>query len=228
MQAAFAAAFEMGVPVEEADAVLGRPLGIPKTGIFGLADLVGIDLLPHVAASLRAALPAGRSVPRGRPRVAADRTADRDRLHRAQGQGRLLPPEPRRRAAGQGGDRPRDRQVSRRRQAAPRLRRRREGRPARAVRERRARGALRLAGDEPDARLRLLAGPRDRRRHRRGRWRDAPRLQLEMGAVRAARPDRPGLVPRSPRRRWASTRRRSWSGSARAPSTGPSTAGSST
>ena len=57
MQAAFAAAFEMGVPVEEADAVLGRPLGIPKTGIFGLADLVGIDLLPHVAASLRAALP---------------------------------------------------------------------------------------------------------------------------------------------------------------------------
>ena len=57
MQAAFAAAFEMGVPVEEADAVLGRPLGIPKTGIFGLADLVGIDLLPQVAASLRAALP---------------------------------------------------------------------------------------------------------------------------------------------------------------------------
>ena len=37
--------------------MLGRPLGIPKTGIFGLADLVGIDLLPHVAASLRAALP---------------------------------------------------------------------------------------------------------------------------------------------------------------------------
>ena len=57
LQAAFAQAFEMGLPVEEADAVLGRPLGIPKTGIFGLADLVGIDLLPHVAASLRAALP---------------------------------------------------------------------------------------------------------------------------------------------------------------------------
>jgi 3-hydroxyacyl-CoA dehydrogenase len=58
MQAAFCAAFEMGLPVEEADLVMGRPLGIPKTGIFGLADLVGIDLLPHVAASLRAALPA--------------------------------------------------------------------------------------------------------------------------------------------------------------------------
>jgi 3-hydroxyacyl-CoA dehydrogenase len=58
MQAAFCAAFETGLPVEEADLVMGRPLGIPKTGIFGLADLVGIDLLPHVAASLRAALPA--------------------------------------------------------------------------------------------------------------------------------------------------------------------------
>jgi 3-hydroxyacyl-CoA dehydrogenase len=57
MQAAFCEAFETGLPVEEADLVLGRPLGIPKTGIFGLADLVGIDLLPHVAASLRAALP---------------------------------------------------------------------------------------------------------------------------------------------------------------------------
>ena len=57
MQAAFTEAFEMGLPIEEADAVLGRPLGIPKTGVFGLADLVGIDLLPHVAASLRAALP---------------------------------------------------------------------------------------------------------------------------------------------------------------------------
>jgi 3-hydroxyacyl-CoA dehydrogenase len=58
MQAAFCEAFGMGLPVEEADLVMGRPLGIPKTGIFGLADLVGIDLLPHVAASLRAALPA--------------------------------------------------------------------------------------------------------------------------------------------------------------------------
>ena len=59
MQAAFCEAFEMALPVEEADLVLGRPLGIPKTGIFGLADLVGIDLLPHVAASLRAALAPG-------------------------------------------------------------------------------------------------------------------------------------------------------------------------
>jgi len=57
LQAAFKEAFNSGLPIEEADLVLGPPLGIPRTGVFGLADLVGIDLLPHVAASLRAALP---------------------------------------------------------------------------------------------------------------------------------------------------------------------------
>ena len=65
LQAAIAEAIELGLPVEEADAVLGRPIGIPKTGIFGLLDLVGIDLLPHVAASLRAALPADDPIRRG-------------------------------------------------------------------------------------------------------------------------------------------------------------------
>jgi len=57
MQAAFTEAFEINLPVEEADLAMGRPLGIPKTGIFGLADLVGIDLLPYVAGSLRSTLP---------------------------------------------------------------------------------------------------------------------------------------------------------------------------
>ena len=46
-----------GLTVEEADAVMGRPLGIPKTGVFGLLDLVGLDLIPHVDASLAAQLP---------------------------------------------------------------------------------------------------------------------------------------------------------------------------
>ncbi|HEX6144479.1 MAG TPA: 3-hydroxyacyl-CoA dehydrogenase family protein, partial [Geminicoccaceae bacterium] len=57
MQAAMTSALERGTPVEEADLVIARPFGIPKTGVFGLADLVGIDLLPHVAATLRASLP---------------------------------------------------------------------------------------------------------------------------------------------------------------------------
>ncbi len=50
-------AVELGLTVEEADAAMGKPLGIPKTGVFGLLDLVGIDLGPHVAASLMATLP---------------------------------------------------------------------------------------------------------------------------------------------------------------------------
>ena len=32
-------------------------MGIPKTGVFGLLDLVGLDLMPHVAKSLLATLP---------------------------------------------------------------------------------------------------------------------------------------------------------------------------
>jgi 3-hydroxyacyl-CoA dehydrogenase len=47
-----------GLTIEEADAVMGRPFGIPKTGVFGLMDLVGLDLMPHVNASMAGALPA--------------------------------------------------------------------------------------------------------------------------------------------------------------------------
>lgn len=57
MQCAVVEALERGVTVAEADAVLGRPLGIPKTGVFGLLDLVGLDLMPKVDASLAATLP---------------------------------------------------------------------------------------------------------------------------------------------------------------------------
>ncbi len=57
IQSAVNAAFDFGLTVEEADAVLGRPLGVPKTGVFGLLDLVGLDLMPHIATSLLATLP---------------------------------------------------------------------------------------------------------------------------------------------------------------------------
>ena len=50
-------AMEGGLDIEEADAVIGRPVGIPKTGVFGLIDLVGLDLMPHINASLASALP---------------------------------------------------------------------------------------------------------------------------------------------------------------------------
>src|SRR4051812_23050838 len=56
MQAAVNAALDLDLTVEEADAIMGRPIGAPKTGIFGLLDLVGLDLQPHVDRSMREAL----------------------------------------------------------------------------------------------------------------------------------------------------------------------------
>ena len=50
-------ALDRGVTVEEADAVLGKPMGVPKTGVFGLVDLVGLDLMPHLMNSLTSTLP---------------------------------------------------------------------------------------------------------------------------------------------------------------------------
>jgi 3-hydroxyacyl-CoA dehydrogenase len=58
IQTAMVLALEYGLEVEEADAVMGRPMGFPSTGVFGLMDLVGIDLGPHVNASLARLLPA--------------------------------------------------------------------------------------------------------------------------------------------------------------------------
>lgn len=53
------AAMDQGLTVEEADQIGGRPMGVPKTGIFGLIDLVGIDLMPLLAKSLSSTLPEG-------------------------------------------------------------------------------------------------------------------------------------------------------------------------
>ncbi len=49
-------AVERNVPIEVADAVMSKPVGIPKTGVFGLVDLVGIDLMPHLSKSLLSTL----------------------------------------------------------------------------------------------------------------------------------------------------------------------------
>ena len=51
-------AIARGLQVEEADAV-HRPMGVPKTGVFGLVDLVGLDLMPLVSKSLLSTLPPG-------------------------------------------------------------------------------------------------------------------------------------------------------------------------
>ena len=57
MTGAVTETIECGLTIEEADAIMGRPFGVPKTGVFGLMDLVGLDLMPHVNASMAGALP---------------------------------------------------------------------------------------------------------------------------------------------------------------------------
>ena len=59
IQCALHTAFDMNLSPAEADALFGRPMGIPKTGVFGLYDLIGIDLMADVAKSLQSILPAG-------------------------------------------------------------------------------------------------------------------------------------------------------------------------
>jgi 3-hydroxyacyl-CoA dehydrogenase len=57
MQAGVNAAITQNVSIEIADAVMSKPVGIPKTGIFGLIDLVGVDLMPKLATSMLSTLP---------------------------------------------------------------------------------------------------------------------------------------------------------------------------
>lgn len=57
MTAGLTEALRTGITVEEADAVMGKPLGFPKTGMFGLYDLIGIDLMPLIAKAMLATLP---------------------------------------------------------------------------------------------------------------------------------------------------------------------------
>ena len=53
MQVAMTEAISMNLSIEEADAVFGRPMGIPKTGVFALYDLIGIDLMSDVLKSFK-------------------------------------------------------------------------------------------------------------------------------------------------------------------------------
>ena len=57
LQVALHEALTMRLAIEVADGVMARPMGIPKTGLFGLYDLIGIDLMSDVVASLVSLLP---------------------------------------------------------------------------------------------------------------------------------------------------------------------------
>ena len=50
---------EQGLTIEEVDALTGTAIGWPRTGTFRLADLVGIDILAHVAANFPEGAPQG-------------------------------------------------------------------------------------------------------------------------------------------------------------------------
>ncbi len=52
-------AHKNNLTVEVADALMGRPMGIPKTGVFGLYDLIGVDLMSDVVKTLEDILPEG-------------------------------------------------------------------------------------------------------------------------------------------------------------------------
>ena len=58
LQVGLAEAHRYGLSCGVADAVMGRPMGLPKTGIFGLYDLIGVDLMADVVATLAKILPA--------------------------------------------------------------------------------------------------------------------------------------------------------------------------
>ncbi len=188
IQSAAVFAVDEGLTVEEADAVMGRPLGIPKTGIFGLLDLVGLDLQPHVDASLAAQLPKSdpyqalrRDWPLFDKMIAEGYTGRKGkggfyRLVREGEEKRLeaidlktgsIPAE----AGGAAGER-----------------RRRQGRAEGAGGKSRQGRALCLARALRPVELRRPGGAGDRRRHRRRRWRHAQWLQLEIRALPAHRP----------------------------------------
>ena len=50
---------EQGLTIEEVDALTGTAIGWPRTGTFRLADMVGIDILAHVAANFPEGAPQG-------------------------------------------------------------------------------------------------------------------------------------------------------------------------
>jgi len=57
LQLALNVAISQKISIEEADYLMSRPIGIPKTGVFGLYDLIGIDVMQLIVKSLTESLP---------------------------------------------------------------------------------------------------------------------------------------------------------------------------
>ncbi len=52
------AALDQGLSMEMVDAVMGAPVGLPSTGLYGLIDLIGLDIVDFVGKNLDRNLPA--------------------------------------------------------------------------------------------------------------------------------------------------------------------------
>jgi 3-hydroxyacyl-CoA dehydrogenase len=50
-------AIRQNITIEAADSIIGKPVGIPSTGIFGLFDLIGLDVMMDIIRSLEKYLP---------------------------------------------------------------------------------------------------------------------------------------------------------------------------
>ncbi len=61
MQCAVSSAYNFDMRIEEVDALLSKPLGMPKTGVFAFIDLLGFDFVFDTSKSLLERLPKGDS-----------------------------------------------------------------------------------------------------------------------------------------------------------------------
>ena len=50
---------DLGLSQEEIDGIMSKPLGLPPTGLYGLVDLIGLDVMYSVGKNLEANLPEG-------------------------------------------------------------------------------------------------------------------------------------------------------------------------
>ena len=51
-------ALDAGISIETADALMSKPIGLPPTGLYGLIDLIGLDVMDFVGKNLEQNLPA--------------------------------------------------------------------------------------------------------------------------------------------------------------------------
>ena len=93
---------------------MSRPMGVPKTGVFGLLDMIGIDLMPHVLASMAAALAEDDPFHAVFREPALIRKMIADGYTGRKGKGGFYRLRPDARRQDQGSDRSRDRRVPRR------------------------------------------------------------------------------------------------------------------